>query len=152
MSHYSSTDWFLFSRGGLEKARRLRMEQHLLNCDSCLRDYLSTIGEREEEMAALLLPPEFERSLGNFMTQKRQAANRTQRPRLLFNYAAAAVVTLALIACGFFDTVTSELPGILKETRSLSRLINETAAVSWSDEFLKTTTQQLNRLFSTKED
>ncbi|MEW5783759.1 MAG: hypothetical protein AB1767_01535 [Bacillota bacterium] len=152
MSHYSSADWRLFSRGGLERARRFRMQQHLLKCDSCLQDYLSTIGEREEEMAALLLPPEFENSLGNFITQKRQEANRIRRPRLLFNYAAAALITLALIAGGVFDTVTAAIPVLLKETRSFSRMINETAAVSWSDELVETATQQIDRFFSTEED
>ena len=134
MAHYSSADWSRYCRGALDRNRRRRMERHLLRCDRCLNSYLKLVGEREAEAAALLLPPDFEQNLWRSIRRKQAQSGRIKRKRLLLNYAAAAVITLALTAGGVFDAIASGLPDLLKETRHVPRLINETVAAGLTGE------------------
>ena len=127
MAHYSSADWSRYCRGALDRNRRRRMERHLLRCDRCLNSYLELAGEEEAAAAALLLP-DFEANLWRLIRRKQREAARKRKSRLLFNYIAAAVITLVLMAGGAFDAVAAGLPALLKETRHIPRLINETVA------------------------
>ena len=152
MAHYHQEEWRDYCRGRLDRARRARMERHLAQCDRCLQEYLALIGEPEAAAAALLLPPDFETGLQNFIRQKQSAVHRTWRRRLLLNYAAAAVITLALTAGGFFDTLARQLPAFLDETRTFSQAITATASGGWAEDILQLTTQQINKLLLYKEE
>jgi anti-sigma factor RsiW len=150
--HYQHGEWRSYRQGQLSAGQRRQMEHHLVKCESCLKAYLAAIDEAETAAAERLLPADFSASiLGRTRMIKRQT-EKTQRRRILAQYAAAACITLALTASGFFDATARDLPAVINEIGTVSRVINRSAEFKWSDDLVKTASSGINKILFEKEE
>lgn len=152
MAHYNSAEWRLYRQDRLDRRQRRLMENHLLQCETCLEAYTNAIEKQELELAELLLPPGFNTCMIRLVRERQKQQLKARRSRLLVNYAAAAVITVALTASGAFHAVVREVPTLLQETEIVSQVIQQTTSFNWSDQLVEAATIQLNKLWETKED
>lgn len=146
MPHYHPDQWRLYKQNRLDLSQRRRMEKHLDGCELCLQAYLSTLEQQEQKLARLLLPADFNTRTLCLVEKRKQQLIKVRRSRLLVNYAAAALVTLALTVGGVFDAVARGAPVLVEETHSVSRVINSSPALGWPGQFVQAFETQLNKL------
>lgn len=150
--HYKSGEWRSYRQDLISIKQRRQMERHLSKCESCLKTYLAAIDETETAEAERLLPADFNnRILEKTETIKHQSL-KTQRRRILLQYAAAASITLALTAGGFFDATARDLPAVINEIKTVSEVINRTAEFKWSDDLVNTASAGINKILFEKEE
>lgn len=150
--HYKSGKWRSYRQDQVSTDQRRQMERHLAKCEQCLRSYLAAIDEAETAAAERLLPADFSaRILERTRMMKRQT-HRTQRRTILLQYAAAACITLTFTAGGLFDAAARDIPVVINEIKTVSRVINRTAEFKWSDDLVKTASAGINKILFEKEE
>jgi anti-sigma factor RsiW len=152
MVHYKSGEWRSYRQDQVSTKQRRQMERHLAKCEQCLRTYLAAIDDTETTAAERLLPTDFcARVLERTGLLKRKT-QQTQQRRILLQYAAAASITLALTAGGLFETAARDIPLMMNEVKTFSRVINRTAEFKWSDELVKSASAGINKILFEKEE
>ncbi|MGE5483456.1 MAG: hypothetical protein ACM3X4_00385 [Ignavibacteriales bacterium] len=137
--HYSRKEWRRFRLNRVTLEGREAMADHLAACESCLDAYISTIEDRDQELAEILLNSGF---VDGVMRQVR-ATRRTpteipeRRPAFsaLQNYAMAAAVTAMLLYVGWFDAFPRVIHLTMEETVLASADARLQLPVSWVGEF-----------------
>lgn len=152
MTHYSREKWRSFKLGRLPVDERRAMEEHLYSCDRCLSFYLATVERRDEELAELLLPPDFtERVLGGLPAGSRRRSSGQWKSLLLQYYAVAAAITLFLLASGWFEAVTQKIPRTMEQTGLVTRRVEEHLPFGWSERLTNFASSRIDLLLAGKE-
>ncbi len=122
MKHYDEVEWKLYKRGLLNKNIKQMMEDHLLQCDSCMDMFLSLIDEEEVSRAGKLISHDFNENLMEDIVKviplervtKKNKSKKTSRiyNEILIYYTAIASVAIFLTGIGFFNKVVERVPDI----------------------------------------
>ncbi len=136
MTHYTSEQWINFKSGQINPQSCLSMENHLLECDQCMKFYLELIDGNDLEQAEKHIPSGFATAMMQHIKSTRPiiglekskslAHIKKIRRKIISFYAAAAVITIALTGAGFFDLLLEksstlkppDLSPYLEETQS----------------------------------
>lgn len=111
MKHFSEKEWQLFRRGEYPEEKSRLMEEHLKECPNCMDMFLNSINEREIIEAHKAIPADFTNTVIKMINSERKAPMPPKRSigwvkknqNLLAYYAAAAVLTIALMGGGAFQ-------------------------------------------------
>lgn len=106
MNHFKKEEWILFVKDLINDNKKIKMEDHLLECDECLNLYLQAVEEIEIPNTKDLLNHEL---IENVINEIKKETKPTNISKLLTYYTCAACITLVLISSGFFDFVKNEL-------------------------------------------
>ncbi|MEA1961078.1 MAG: hypothetical protein U9N81_07345 [Bacillota bacterium] len=117
--HYSPEQWQTYRNGDLDHQTSLEMEDHLLICPVCLDHFLNTISQEDVLRAEQVLPADFTQTTVALVSKTRiqiskparqNAIPKRLRRRLFGYYVAAAVITLALMGGGVFESMVDRYP------------------------------------------
>jgi hypothetical protein len=116
MKHYDYIEWLLYKNGMLSSEKCEEMEQHLLECDTCMEIFLSLIDEKEEELAKELVPDDFTTKVIRKIP-KTKIRNKKNKQQNSFYYqfgyyAAVASVTIILTLGGFYTRLVDAVPKV----------------------------------------
>lgn len=121
MKHYDYIEWLLYKNRMLTKEKQDVMEQHLYNCNTCMEIFLTLVDEKEEGIAAEIIPDDFTtKVIKNISIVKHN--DKPNKPiikqvKKAFNYqlgyyAAVASVTVILTFGGFYANLVDAVPRI----------------------------------------
>lgn len=150
--HYRSGEWRDYRLNKVSASKRRRMERHLVRCTACLQVYTAAAGSEEAAAAERLLPADFTTRAVKLAQQAAQTQPARLRRRLLLQYAAAASITLALTASGFFEAAAREIPQMMKNLDRISREINRITELKWSDKLAESASEQIDHFLFKKGD
>ncbi len=150
--HYKSGEWRSYKQDQVSTQQRRRMEHHLAKCEQCLRTYLAAIDEADTIAAERLLPADFNAKIMERTRMMKRQTQKTKRRTVLLQYAAAACITLVLTAGGLFDAAARDIPAVVDEIRTVSRIISRSAEFNWSDDLVKTASAGINKILFEKEE
>lgn len=153
MKHYTEDEWLKFNRCDLPLEKRFFMEEHLRECDQCLAVFLGLVDGGEVAGAAELVPPDFTpvvmRMIGAGPGQtprrvrRKSEVDRARRQNLLVYYAAAAVLTLAFLGGGVFQSLVRSYPEVARAAGRGGQKMEEKWVVNLSDRIAGRTFQWL---------
>ena len=118
MKHYDYIEWLLYKNNMLTKEKQDVMEQHLYNCNTCMEIFLSLVDEKEEGIAADIIPEDFTtKVIKNISKVKHNNKPKIKQVKKAFNYqfgyyAAVASVTIILTFGGFYANLVDAVPRI----------------------------------------
>lgn len=148
MKHYKPEEWSAFYKKD-KNLDLLAMEDHLLECDTCLKLFLLAVEQADLKLIEQLIPADFNRKTGQ-MLQRPVAYdlhNKDLKPRwLAANYVAAAMLTLMLMGGGVFQTLAvkaSEVP--IRYPSDYSQKINSFLS-SWPEQLMESTWGRIDKL------
>jgi predicted anti-sigma-YlaC factor YlaD len=115
MEHFSLDEWHDFAAGSISDEKRQIMEEHLLNCDSCLEMYTEILTETSDSSYEFSSPEFTHKVMKEVIAQANYKAStgniaRNNFHRTFMYYVAAASITLALTASGIFNYAAYKLP------------------------------------------
>lgn len=148
MKHYSAEEWSAFYRKE-ESLDFLVMEDHLLECDQCLKLFLLAVEQADLGSIEQRIPADFNRKTSQrlFEPVVREHPSRDYKPRwLAANYIAAAILTVMLMGGGVFQTLAlkaSEVP--VKHSLDYSQKINAFLS-RWPGQLMDSTWGKLDKL------
>ncbi|MGI5900865.1 MAG: hypothetical protein ACOX7U_00130 [Desulfitobacteriia bacterium] len=115
---YKPQDWYLYQEGSLPSTTSRAMEEHLLDCESCLNVYLTAL----EESLGNLKKPELNRDFTDrvmsllereFPAPRQESAVEKRRKvpsiNLIIGYCAAASIALFFWVGGYFGEISDSL-------------------------------------------
>ncbi|MHB1419833.1 MAG: hypothetical protein ACYCX4_09675 [Bacillota bacterium] len=155
MEHYHREQWLFYRENKLPSTQRALMEQHLQSCNCCLDSYISVILPSDIIEAKQSLSAEFnhrllQKTLG--FTKGLPPVQHTtgNRIRLLQYYAIAAVITVSLMAGGWFDFLAQELPKTKAFREDVLSRVEGGIPYGWSEKLLDLTTGHLDKMIKSK--
>lgn len=115
MEHFSCDEWYDFAAGLISEDKKQIMEEHLLQCDTCLEIYTTALT-RTSDLSPEFSSPEFThkvmKEVLSYENCKASTKNnaRNNFHRTFMYYVAAASITLVLTASGIFNYAAYKLP------------------------------------------
>lgn len=114
--HYGADEWLAYKSRTISTDKAAEMETHLYICESCQEIYLDLIDQPDLDQAQQFIPPNFtEKLIGSLNIRssedmikfplKKPALN---RKCIFVYYVTAAVITLALMSGGVFDSMVDQ--------------------------------------------
>jgi len=113
MRHYSRDEWLEYIRGSAGDIQGILMEEHLLNCESCLSEYIGALkqsnpaGEAPEGLTGRIMAKVRQAEKGSVFTNERK-----RRLGVLTRYAAAASAALVLWYFGVFGSLVEGVSNV----------------------------------------
>ena len=153
--HFSTDEWQAFKRKTIEPEICVEMEVHLQFCESCQEFYLGLIEPSDLVLAQAAIPLNFTDALLNRMEKQSSAAIivnfPTKKPKLnrknvFAYYVTAAVLTLALMSGGVFDTMADHSMRFSQICMVQSQKIEAQVSRDWYSQLFKDGSQWMNKL------
>lgn len=115
MKHYDYIEWLFYKNKMLPKEKLDEMEQHLYNCNTCIKIFLSLIDDDEVEDAGKFISDDFTAKIIKNIPKLKTDKSRLKQKRKIFNYqfgyyAAVASVTIVLTLGGFYTNLVDAVP------------------------------------------
>ena len=143
MEHYSAAMWLQYITGKVGSVQVLDMEQHLTQCDECLKLYALTAENSVSEQVS----PRFTHGVmarvasSGRLTLPQNSKLPSTKPfqragnsrQSLGNYAVAACLTLLLTAGGVFGSLADALPEMTSSEISLADNAADKVGSGWSE-------------------
>jgi len=156
MKHFNEEEWQNFKNGGCSAAESSLMEEHLLKCPKCMDLFLNSIDEKDAARAQKAIPPDFTDNIIDMISDRRPAAAQIKpakganRPvkriqNLALYYAAAAVLTIALMSGGAFQAFVKGYSNAAGTTEQNSQKIEQKLDIQFSKKIVDRTHQLLIR-------
>jgi len=152
VEHYSPETWLEYIEGGITGAGALAMEEHLVQCEHCLRLYAFLA----ESAVSQQVSPAFTRRVMEQVASGKKVPLRSSKSRQLQstgsarqslgNYAVAACLTLLLTVGGIFAGVASALPAVTATEISLADKAAEKMDLGWSEAIAEKTLSILDTI------
>lgn len=144
MKHFTRQEWSAFAKGQMEETKNSEMEDHLLECNSCLEVYLSFISGEDEARSkdglSFLFTENVMKSINDLEAKRRKKSN---KKRDIFYYSAAACLTLFFTAAGIFQGFAEIIPEVARTETRMERIfeIQEQRIIrfGWSDKLMDNT-------------
>ncbi|MDD2573328.1 MAG: hypothetical protein WCS98_02035 [Bacillota bacterium] len=143
MAHYSGEEWKAFIEGTLEEEKFGAMEEHLLECDKCVEEYLSCFSKEGAADDVIELHPRFTsnvmKRINHLETRRRVRA----KGRDIFYYSVAACLTIFFVYAGVFEGFACMIPEITQERLETLHPFQEDSQsiieFGWSDKLMNST-------------
>ncbi|NLW06841.1 MAG: hypothetical protein GX039_02505 [Clostridia bacterium] len=158
MLHYDRREWLLYKAGLLPGEIQKAMEDHLLICDTCLDNYLATIGPEDEALASVYLSPDFTarvtRKVANLRNQRKGWLRRERNwaAKAFQFYTIAAAITLLLLAGGWFDFIAAGAIHSPVRLVTLMENIEQKIPFGWSERLVENASDRLEGFIKEKGD
>jgi len=115
MKHYDYVEWLLYKNRMLSKDKLDEMEQHLINCDTCMDIFLSLIDEEEVKDAGKFINEDFTLNVIKNTNKFKIVKSKIKQKSKIFNYqfgyyVAVASVTIILTLSGFYTDLVDTVP------------------------------------------
>ncbi|MEW8972697.1 MAG: hypothetical protein AB2375_00765 [Tissierellaceae bacterium] len=116
MRHYDYVEWLLYKNNLISKEKQVEMEEHLYNCDDCMKVFLSSIDDMEIEEAGILVPDDFSSkimsNIKNVRPIKKPINKKKNFNDLFLYYISVASVAIFFTAGGIFTKMVEVVPQI----------------------------------------
>jgi hypothetical protein len=116
MRHYDYVEWLLYKNNLISEEKQVEMEEHLYNCDDCMKVFLSSIDDMEIEEAGILVPDDFSSrimsNIKNVRPIKRPINKKKNFNDLFLYYISVASVAIFFTAGGIFTKMVEVVPQI----------------------------------------
>lgn len=159
MKRYDTVEWILYKKEMLHEHIKTEMEDHLLECDSCMDLFLSLISEKDINNAGELISDDFNENLmkdivkaiplnkhiSNKVKEKNKKKTKIYNEILLY-YTAVASVAIFLTATGFFNRVVEKVPEISSNIHHEKLSINTYKINEFSKSITKATANFTNSI------
>lgn len=152
MKHYGEKEWLSYKKGLLSDEKAQMMESHLSQCDRCLEDFLSLIGQEEISAAEKMVSPNFSEgvmhAVGKVRHKPVSARKRlnTKWNEIFTYYVAAALVTLVLTGSGFFGHLVQAVPRVEQTASKQNNYMQKNLIIDWSEKVVNKTSNFIDRL------
>ena len=159
-THFSTDEWLTFKRKNIDAAIYAEMEIHLQFCESCQEFYLGLIEQSDLELAQTAIPLDFTDALLNRVNKQPSAPIiikfptkkvRLNRKNIFAYYVSAAVLTLALMSGGVFDSMVDQSMRFSQICMLQSQNIEAKVSRDWSSQLFKDGSQWMEKLSNGKE-
>lgn len=153
--HFSNDEWQAFKQKTIEPEICVEMEAHLQFCESCQEFYLSLIEQSDLELAQSAIPLDFTDSLlkqiekqpNNSIIIKFPAKqSRLNRKNIFAYYVSAAVLTMALMSGGVFDSMVDQSMRFSQICMLQSQNIESRVSRDWSQQIFKDGSRWMHKL------
>lgn len=149
-THCSEEDLQFYQLGQLPVDKRRAYEDHLLECLLCTQRLLATVTDEDIEQASQVVPERFTEETMARITEDRHRPRKSRgrenpfRTGLLFYYTAAAVLAVAFVGSGVFQSFI-EATAMLSESTSMEQktYVMEDAA-KWPDNITDSAAQWID--------
>lgn len=154
-THFSTDEWQAFKRKTIEPEILDEMEVHLQFCESCQEFYLDLLEQSDLDLAQAAIPQNFTDSLLNRLDMQPSAAiiakfparkTRYNRKNIFAYYVSAAVLTLALMSGGVFDSMVDQSMRLSQICMLQSQNIEVQVSRDWSSQLFKESSQWMHKL------
>jgi predicted anti-sigma-YlaC factor YlaD len=160
MKHFSDKEWQLFRRDEYPEEKSRLMEEHLQECPKCMDMFLNSINEREIIETQKAIPTDFTDTVIKMINSERKAPMPPKRSirwvkksqNLLAYYAAAAVLTIALMGGGAFQAFVKNSTNVGGTTRLNSQIIEQKLDTQFSKKIVEQTHQLIIRIENQKQE
>ncbi len=143
MAHYSREEWKAFTGGILEGEKIGAMEEHLLLCDQCVREYLSCFSEEGVAGNVIELHPRFTSNVMKRIEGVEAKRRGRAKGRDIFYYTAAACLTIFFMFAGVFEGFAGMIPEITQGRLEIQRPFTDDnqsiIEFGWSDKLMNST-------------
>jgi hypothetical protein len=111
MKHYYKEEWISFAENSISEAEALEMEEHLISCETCLKQYIEILEEKETAVKAVI-PSNFVNEVMNIIERTKLNKNSkiNNYKKVLVCYVCAACITLFLMGSGAFTIMSKSIP------------------------------------------
>jgi hypothetical protein len=152
MKHFNEKEWQMFRRGKYSQKESRFMEEHLRGCQQCLDAFLHSIDEEDLLQAQEAIPPDFTDTVISMIDRERYtrvppkgSSRWGNSQNLLVYYAAAAVLTIALMGGGAFQTFVKGYSHVADTTKLNNPKIEQKLDVQFSKKIVDHTHQLIIR-------
>jgi predicted anti-sigma-YlaC factor YlaD len=156
MKHFNEEEWQKLKNGECSAAESCLMEEHLLKCPKCMDLFLNSFDEKDAARAQKAIPPDFTDTVIGMISGERpeavhfkpaKGANRQAKraQNLALYYTAAAVLTIALMSGGAFQTFVKGYSNAAGTTEQNSHKIEQKLDIQFSKKIVDRTHQLLIR-------
>lgn len=145
MEHFKKDDWIRYAMDLVDEETKETMEEHLLNCDSCLELYTDIISGNLE-IDTLHPTPDFSKKV---MKNIRIDANLQNRRKFLY-YVAVASLTLMLTASGAFNYVGNKFSTVSTSAISKQADYNRLIKSGFTDKLFNKSFNLLDNIIPVK--
>lgn len=152
MKHFNEKEWQMFRRGEYSQKESRLMEVHLRGCQQCVETFLRSIDEEDVVRAQKAIPPDFTDTVISMIDRERHAAVApkgsgmlAKSQNLLVYYAAAAVLTIALMGGGAFQAFVKGYSHVADTTKLNSPKIEQKLDIQFSNKIVDHTHQLIIR-------
>jgi len=158
--HFSPDEWQDYKRKTIEPELMAEIETHLELCEDCQEYFLSLIDEADIEAAQDRISLDFTDNLIKKINKhtpasipaKIQPGRRKLNRRDLFAYyVTAAVITLALMSGGIFDSMVEKSMYFSQICVLNSQRIESTVSQDWDDQLMKDSSKIIQSFSINKE-
>lgn len=154
-THFSTDEWQAFKRKTIEPEISSEMEVHLQFCENCQEFYLGLIEQSDLDLAQTVISLNFTDSLLNKLEKQPSAAiivkfpmnkPRLNRKNVFAYYVTAAVLTLALMSGGVFDSMVDQSMRFSQICMLQSQNIEAQVSRDWRSQLIKDGSQLMHKL------
>lgn len=111
MKHYNRGEWISYIENLSEIAETEQMEEHLISCEACLKQFVEILEEKEAAEKTII-PLNFAAEVMNIIegTEIKQKSKVYSKGKILVYYTCAACITLFLMGSGAFTLMSKSIP------------------------------------------
>ena len=158
--HFSPDEWLDYKRNTIEPELAAEIEVHLELCEDCREYFLQLINETDLEAAQDKIPLGFTDTLMTKINQPAPAVipvkikptkRKLNRRDLFAYYVTAAVITLALMGGGVFDSMVTKSMYLSQVCMIKSQSIESTVNKDWDRQLMENSAKMMRNFSINKE-
>lgn len=109
MRHYCKEEWNNYIDNSCEEGIFVQMEEHLMTCEVCLKQYVESLEENEIKKKTIV-PINFVKEVMTKMNGTLENSKLKNKRKIFISYASAASITLFLMSSGIFTKMSTTIP------------------------------------------
>jgi len=158
--HFSPDEWQDYKRNTIEPELTAEIEAHLALCENCREYFLNLIDETDFEKTQDKIPLDFTDTLINKINQRtptvipdkiKPTKRKLNRRDIFAYYVTAAVITLALMSGGVFDSMVAKSMHLSQVCMLKSQRIESTVNKDWDRQLMENSTKMIRNFSINKE-
>ena len=119
---YGPQEWQTYCTGMLQEPERLKMEEHLLQCDNCMSTYLDVLQNGFQQQSVFQVGQDFTDKVMASIQKESYRQKHDNKINLIISYCAAACIVMFFWIGGYFDKISAGLSEGVK-TSNVSKTI-----------------------------
>jgi hypothetical protein len=149
--HYSLIEWKAYRDNLVNNDKIEKMQNHLLECDECMENYLLSMDYLEEGTLQPLVPKNFTEEVMEVIHEENKKIlmlrRKSAKSKLIAYYVSAACVTLFLLSSGVFASMFNSFSKLSIQISTVSSKAESIFTSGWTDKLVHRTSGILNITF-----
>lgn len=154
MTHFTKEEWQQYQNAVLDEVKMKIMEDHLYDCENCMQIFLSTIDEKEVELAADIMDKDFcDKTMSALFPQPVRLAKTKAKTKAKSNniknifayYTAAAALTLFFVGGGVFQSMVDNYSSISQIAQADISQVKQNSEVNLSVQIADKTSKWIEK-------